>query len=286
MWSKVQNWFASNLEVENRLSDAQIESWSRNGFLVLKGFFTKQDIDVFEREVAHLLHNRAQAAGDVVLDVLEGPLAGKRIKLRDAPQEAIDFAHKINDLYLVSDNCRSLNLHPHLVAVLKQLLGASPVVINSLSFTKGSQQPHHFDTYYMPPPADGRMVVSSICLEKQSLEVGPLSYYPGSHLIPPYRFSNGQLAAINNEMPEAWRYIQAELAARSLTPEVFVGDVGDVFIWHGQLYHGGSAIADHSQTRRTLVTHYWASEDVSAGSQAKLTTGGAYLLREHQVVAE
>ncbi|ACE85407.1 phytanoyl-CoA dioxygenase family protein [Cellvibrio japonicus] len=286
MWNKLQRWFKAGSSARQLLSDEQMDSWSRNGFLVLKGFFTPQDINVFEDEVAQLIQERAQAAGEVVIDVLDGPLTGKRIKLRDAPQEAIDHTHKINDLYLVSDNCRSLNLHHRLVAVLNDVLGAVPVVVNSLSFTKGSQQPHHFDTYYMPPPVEGRMVVSSICLEKQTLEAGPLSYYPGSHLIPPYRFSHGGLAAVNDELPDARRYIQAQLAERGLTPDIFVGDIGDVFIWHGQLYHGGSAIADHNRTRRTLVTHYWASEDLPIWRQVKLNTGGAYLSRDHQPIPQ
>ncbi len=286
MWNKVQRWFKADASVRQLLSDEQMDSWSRNGFLVLKGFFSPQDISVFEGEVARLIRERARAAGEVVIDVLDGPLTGKRIKLRDAPQDAIDHTHKINDLYLVSDSCRSLSLHPNLVAVLNEVLGATPLVINSLSFTKGSQQPHHFDTYYMPPPVEGRMVVSSICLERQVLEAGPLSYYPGSHLIPPYRFSHGGLAAVNDEMPAARRYIDAQLVERGLTPEIFVGDVGDVFIWHAQLYHGGSAIADHNRTRRTLVTHYWASEDLSGRRRVKLKTGGAYLRRDHQPIPQ
>jgi len=67
-------------------------------------------------------------------------------------------------MYLESEDCRNLNLNPELKALLKSLLDGLPMVLNSLSFTKGSQQLHHFDYYYMHPFVHDKMIVSSICL--------------------------------------------------------------------------------------------------------------------------
>ncbi len=80
------------------------------------------------------------------------------------------------------------------------------MVCNSLNFIWGSQQPDHFDTWYMPPPPvpecppEGPLkhamhrfrppppppfglAVSSICLEDVHPDAGPLMYYPGSHAL-------------------------------------------------------------------------------------------------------
>jgi ectoine hydroxylase-related dioxygenase (phytanoyl-CoA dioxygenase family) len=170
-----------------------------------------------------------------------------------------------------------------LCKILEILLSDEPIVINSLSFTKGSQQPHHFDTYYMPPPVRGMMAVSSVCLEDQTEDSGPLSYYPGSHKIHPYEFSHGGIHAVNDEMEQATKFAMSEIRKRGLHEEIFIGNAGDVFIWHGQLYYGGKQILNHSQTRKTLVTHYWRRQDLE---QAKVKSIGAghYLVREHQSV--
>jgi len=258
------------------------KSWEKYGYVILKNFFNQNDLDLLDKDLQLTLQNRKTMAGDITIDILEGELAGQRIKLADAPEWAIQASHKVNDLYLESEACRDLNLNQALCRVLAMLLEDEPLIINSLSFQKGSQQPHHFDTYYMPPPVRDMMAVSSICLEDQSLTSGPLSYYPGSHKIPPYIFSHGEIHAIPEEMEQATQYIKDELAKRGLEPETFVGNAGDVFIWHAQLYHGGLPIIDHEKTRKTLVTHYWRKHDVPQDRVASIKIGGNYLIRAHQ----
>lgn len=261
-----------------------INSWNENGFLVLKKFFKKDKLKALDNEINLILANRKTMAGDITIDILEGSLAGQRMRLKDAPDAAIYSVHKINDLYLESEVCRRINLNKKLCNLLEELLQDKPLVINSLCFSKGSQQPHHFDTYYMPPPVENMMAVTSICLENQSSETGPLSYYPGSHKIPPYVFSHGGIHAVAEEMEKATNYIMSEIESRCLKRETFIGSAGDVFIWHAQLYHGGLPIIDHKRTRKTLVTHYWRKGDVDESRVATIQDGGNYLVRDHQNV--
>lgn len=270
--------------ISTPLTQEQIDFWNKNGYLLLKKFFTKNELSSYDDQLKKIIEKRKEKASGITIDILEGQLAGKRMRLSDAPDEAIACAHKINDLFLESKACRNLNLNKQLCSILATLLQSEPLIINSLSFRKGSQQPYHFDTYYMPPPVPNMMVVSSICLENQSENAGPISYYPGSHKIPPYIFSHGGMNAENNEMLLATAYIQEKIAELNLKPETFIGDAGDVFIWHAQLYHGGSPIKDHNITRKTLVTHYWRKSDISGAKIATIKGSGSYLIREHQNV--
>lgn len=255
--------------------------WSEHGFLVLKAFFGSSELNAFSADVENLLVNRSVRAGELTIDVLEGQYIGKRMKLRDAPDDVLSVAYKLNDLYLESESCRGLSLAPKLVAILSELLAGEPIIINSLNFKKGSQQPLHFDTYYMPPPIENMMAVSSICLENQSPEAGPISYYPGSHKIPPYVFSHGHVHAIDDEMSLATNYIELELIKHGLRKEVFVGEAGDIFIWHAQLYHGGTPIIDPQKTRRSLVTHYWRAGDMADANAGSVEGAGKYWIRDH-----
>lgn len=263
----------------------QRDFWNKNGFLILQNFFEPEKLESLLSEVNDIWQNRQLDNDPLIIDILEGSLAGKRLKLKDVPEEVRTLSHKLNDLYLISDACRSLSLDPQLCLILEELLDGEPIIINSLTFEKGSQQPYHFDTYYMPPPVQNKMVVSSICLEDYHVESGPLGYYPKSHKIPPYNFSDGSLKAIDTEMPQAIDYIETEIQKRDLQAESFIGKAGDVFIWHAQLYHGGLPVLDPHRSRRSLVTHYWRSEDVNPAQVGKIGDGQNYLKRSHQLTS-
>lgn len=82
---------------------------------------------------------------------------------------------------------------------------------------------------------------------------------PSKPLDPSLLFSNGGVSA---EMGAFDRYMEAQLAERQLSSRTFRCGSGDVFIWHSQLYHGGSTIEDDSLSRRSMVAHYWGVEDM------------------------
>jgi phytanoyl-CoA hydroxylase len=52
-----------------------------------------------------------------------------------------------------------------------------------------------------------------------------------------------------------------------------------VFIWNGQLYHGGDAIKDPASTRKSMVSHYFRTRDyiLRHGLRYRKSGGGYYL---------
>ena len=248
------------------LSPQQRQDWERDGFLILPRFFGADVIDPINELITSLgdpQRRPRELANRVVIDLLAGVAASRRMRLADAPVEALKSPVKFNDLFLESDVIRACNLHPRLVPILDELLDGPPAVCNSLNFIQGSEQTDHIDSWFMPPPAADKMVVTSVCLEDVHPDAGPLVYYPGSHKIPPYRFSNGAIRAIDAEMPSCHDYVDGEIKKRGLSRQTFIGRKGDVFIWACQLAHGGSPINDPKRTRRSLVTHYWRAGDMA-----------------------
>jgi ectoine hydroxylase-related dioxygenase (phytanoyl-CoA dioxygenase family) len=62
------------------------------------------------------------------------------------------------------------------------------MICNSLNFERGSQQPFHITLVHAAPwRQDGRGLVA---VDDVDADNGPMAYYPGSHRIPPYRFSS------------------------------------------------------------------------------------------------
>lgn len=262
----------------------QRKFWRENGYLVLPKMFDETRLDQINSLVDQLWASRKNSNNPLVIDIFIGTPNEKRILFRDAPDEARRHPYKLNDLFLESELVRETITYPTLCRVVADLLEGDPLVCNSLTFERSSQQRFHFDTFYMAPPVLNRMVASWVALEDCHENSGPLVYYPGSHLIPPYYFSDGRLYQIGNEMDAFDRYIDSEIKNRDLKSTTFPARKGDVLIWHAQLYHGGSPIKDMSLTRKSLVTHYFRTIDFPASDCEMIAPGRHYLKRIHQKV--
>lgn len=257
------------------LTPGQMADWEANGFLALRGFMPLDEVARVRDAVDAEWANRA--GNDHEVDILTGAHAGRTLKMHEAPELARREVYKLNNLFARRPEIRRVALSPRMRRACMQLLGAEPLICNSLNFERGSQQPFHLDTWYMPPPVEGMMVAAWFAIDDVDAENGPLVYYPGSHRIPPYRFSHGRLNEIAAERPACDAYLEREIAARKLQPVEFHGRSGDVFIWHGQLLHGGRAIRDMSRTRGSLVVHYWRKCDVPPEQVRIDPPGGSYL---------
>lgn len=232
-----------------------LQFWQENGYLYLPGFFDEGMIEDVNHLVSKVLRD---CPSFVVVDDL---VTGRRSWMSDLSSDEKLHPFKLNDLYLNFKEILQVALHETLVEVLANLLEDAPVLINSLNMEKGTQQPHHVDALYMTPLREDNLAASWIALEDAHLEAGPLQYYPGSHKIPLYRFSNGQIHFIPDEMAQ-WRdYMKSNVSALGLTSQTLQAKQGDVFIWHSKLLHGGAPIKNQAMTRKSLVSHYWTFKD-------------------------
>lgn len=265
----------------------QKRSFQENGFLVLPGLFSQETVEALRARLDRLWAARAQVA-DVAIDVNFGLPDAARLFFAKVDETARKRPYKLLDLHLVDDLVRDACTAPALAGAVKQLLGATPLVCNSLFFEWGSQQYPHFDTFFMPSETPNMMAASWIALDPVTEANGPVYYYPKSHVIPPYRFSHGKINAIFSELETgAAAHIDAIVAEHGLQKMYFTGKPGDVLIWHAQLLHGGSPIADPTQTRRSIVTHYWTEVDFPAPEQRIELGPDRWVLRKpHQYVID
>lgn len=262
----------------------QHQAWQDQGYLLLKNFYSSQEIDAVNDLIDRLWKDRKKLDAQYVIDIFVETEQERRVYFADAPMEARRQPYKLNDLYLSRDEVRQMVAGKRLAPILRELLEGFPMVCNSLNFEFGSQQDYHFDTFYMPSPTPNKMVASWIALEDATPDNGPLSYYPGSHKIPPYQFSSGSTIVVNEEMPKFKKYISSEIDKRGLSAETLLAEKGDVLIWHSQLFHGGSPINNREKTRKSLVTHYFTNEDFPDLSPPKVCEDGAYMNRAAQPV--
>lgn len=257
-----------------------VAEWQARGVLVLPRFYADPEIDAVLADYRALWNDRRAR---VIVDDMD---LDRRMRLRDVPADARkSHRFKVNDLYLKRASVRHLALNDRLVPLLQRLLGETPALCNSLSLEYGSEQPDHVDSLYMTPRTPSHLVAVWIALEDCSPESGLLRYWPGSHRIEPYVFSNGARHFVPGEM-DAWNgYIQTQLRERALECELFQARKGDVFIWNAQLLHGGSPITARERTRRSIVFHYFSERDCrTMGFHLVAASGGFWIRRSPQPV--
>jgi ectoine hydroxylase-related dioxygenase (phytanoyl-CoA dioxygenase family) len=267
------------------LTQSQHDRWERDGYLILPQLFSPTKVARGAAGFDEAWARRQHEDRGLVIDAYVTGGVQQRMRLGAAPDVARAEVYKLNDLYLVDDVVRSMVLAEPLVAAMRELVGDDVVAINSLHFERGSTQQYHVDTYYMPPPPGGQLIVSSICLEDVHPDAGPLMYYPGSHLIEPFLNDSGDRRCRNPaELAVATEYFAGRCAEQGLEPTTFCGSAGDTFLWHEQLLHGGSAIADMARTRRSIVTHYWTKSTMLPDAVVVPWGAGYYLQRDHAPV--
>jgi phytanoyl-CoA hydroxylase len=254
------------------------ERFNRDGFLVLPGHFSSGEADRVKEAMQSAL---AQFEMEIVVDDL---MTGERTLYGLADKKNI---FKINDLYLCVEEVRDLALEVKLSNLLRALLDdRRPVLCNTLTLRKGSNQPLHIDSLYMTPQSPHHLAATWIAFEDVDPDAGPLEYYSGSHAIPLFRFRDGSHHANAEEMPDWNEYILREVESRGLKKETFLARKGDVFIWHSDLLHGGSLVRDADKTRESLVCHYFTEDDcrMIAGLELEELNEGFWLKRLPQPV--
>lgn len=255
-------------------SQWDLSTW-RDGYVILPGMFGADRCDVMVELMSRLWAERDKVDLPINMEVfLDRTDGNKQMLLRNAPEAAYDHPFKINNLYYWTRQGRDMVLDERLCTVLRSLLDGDPAVMTSLNFRKGSQQAMHLDTFYMPSAIPYRMVAAWIALEDVTEENGPLLYIPGTNRIPPYYFEGHRLWTNNSTQEYAAfdHYFDRKIAEEGLSKKKLLIKKGDVLIWHSLLQHGGDAIVNHTDTRFSMVAHYFVAADYPGGSSTKLPT--------------
>jgi len=275
-----------SFEAESGLDERLLAQWQAAGFVILRKCVPESQVAAVNTLIDRLWHERKSLRLPITIDTDLESASQQRVLLRDTAEEVRQSPYKINDLYLAYDDVRAASLDPELSRVQSLLLGGAPMVCNTLNFEYGSQQADHVDSFYMPSRKENGMLASWVALDEVTENNGPVRLYPGSHLIPPYRFSNGGIRAIGLEMQACQQYLDEQVRERELEAEPFLAESGDVLIWHSQLLHGGTPILDRNMRRRSLVTHYFRKKDYRhhLWRVRKHNAGGNYYNRRHQPV--
>ena len=254
------------------LTAEQLQLWQDEGALRLDGFFGPGAVREVNAIVEDIWRRRPRS---LVVDDLT---TSTRCRMNRVRPEDREHHFKLNDLYLDSKRLREVALEPTLVDVVGRLLGDRAVLCNTLNLERSSEQDYHVDSLYMTPLSEGSLVAAWIALEDCSANAGPLTYYPGSHRIPPYRFSRGS-HFVPGEMGNWAAYMERQISALGLTSRVLEARSGDLFVWHANLLHGARPVQERGATRRSLVCHYFGLRDSRRRGYSLRPLGQAFWIK-------
>jgi len=214
---------------------ASLLAFEENGFAVVPGFFSAEVVDGINQELDSLIR-------------------AKQISRR--------YRNKFMFAFRQSARIRAAG-EGALRALVAALLGHEATLFQSINFLTGSEQRTHSDSIHMSTFPLGGMAAAWVALEDITPENGPLHYYPGSHKLPYYLnadYANeGTVWLTGDQEYTAYEAtIARKIAEAGLPREVFLARKGDVFIWHANLMHGGEPHRDRTQTRKSMVFHYFS----------------------------
>jgi SAM-dependent methyltransferase len=169
--------------------------------------------------------------------------------------------------YLDVPEIRDLCLYKPLSDVLADLIGEPMALHLNLTGWVSTERDWHQDNYLNPPTVNGHYLAVWTALDRIQPDAGPFEFVPGSHRWPIIRQSRVlDLIGYDGEDPTwPWAserlltaFFESEIRKRGAQVQSFLGNKGDVLIWHARLLHRGSLPRRPGAERRSMIAHYSA----------------------------
>ncbi|MEM9917512.1 MAG: phytanoyl-CoA dioxygenase family protein [Bacteroidota bacterium] len=215
----------------------QLRQFIQEGYMVLKGFYSPEEVDRLNKEVDGLLQN----------DKAGFNYTGRKIMDAHLISSVVDQHYFRNQ---------------RLLRLLNFAMGRPVVPFQTINFVQGSEQKAHSDSIHMSTEPAGYLIAAWTALEDMHEGNGPLFYHPGSHRLPyvtcqDYASGNTRWQLGKESYKKYEDKIEAIVQQSAMPKKYFLGNKGDVFVWHANLLHGGSPISQEGSSRKSMVAHYF-----------------------------
>ena len=226
------------------LTAEQLADFDRDGFIILRGLFTRDEVS--ELEATHnALYERRSVPGCFAADPND-PEPLKRYPRMMHPHR-------------VDETAMRYMLHPKLEPVLAALFNEAPIAAQSMYYWKpptARGQALHQDNFYLKS-YPGTCLAAWVPVDRADRENGGLFVVPGSHKMdlfcpeeadPTISFTKEFVP-----VPEGLNQVPVDL------------DPGDVLFFGGNVIHGSEPNQTMDRFRRSFICHYIgaSSQEVS-----------------------
>lgn len=240
------------------LTPEQLEQYSRDGYLIVRGFLSRAEAEEW-REHFMALHARG---------AVEGFFAPK--PMEETNGDLLKAYPRMLQPHRWDETCRGYLLDSRFEPILRDLLDDEPLAAQSMCYFKppGARgQALHQDDFYLRT-APGQCLAAWLSLEDTDSQNGGLFVVPGSHkleVLCPHAADLTRSFTIEEvDIPPGMEAIPADL------------QMGDVLFFSGNVIHGSHPNVSRDRFRRSFICHYVtrATQAMSLGYSPLLSFAG------------
>lgn len=233
--------------LEARMDD-HIETFGREGFLAIDGFFTADEVGASLDGMVRLIDGNVPGFRGLQFE------AGARKLMATLPSESRqDHVRKLTGFTQFDARLHAIATHPRMLAMVRRLIGAEPAIFEDKALIKpprlGREKPWHQDHAYWNLPLDTRIVTAWIALDAATEANGCMYLIPGSHregAVVHFKRRDWQICDTDVE--------RTRVVAAPLAP-------GGVLLFNSYLLHGTPANA--SPMRRRALQFVYVPADAA-----------------------
>ena len=220
------------------ISDEQISFYDKNRFIKLKQVLNKETVEFFANRITQKVHD----------------LSGEKRALEERDTYGMAFLQIFN-LWKEDDAIRELIFSKRIAGIATALLQTKGVrMYHDQALYKepgGGFTPWHADQYYWPLASD-KTVTAWMPLQETPLEMGPLEFSAGSHVI-----VEGRELAISDESEQI---IRQKLRVTDFKHVVEPFELGEISFHSGWVFH--RAGANNTSTMRQVMTNIYMDSEM------------------------
>lgn len=246
-------------DTKYRVSVEQYRSFRQDGFLIVRGIVSREDVDELVAHTEDLMYGRIHVEG------VEPPPPNATQKELEARLLRIHMLHERLAIW------ERFLLHPRVLDVVEVLTGPDVLALQTMLFIKApgaNGQGFHQDTYYIPTFPD-TLIGAWIALDRADIENGSMWMARGSNVEPIYPPTHGYgygdwglediptvtgVGGHSNDDDDPLNELKPFAKPYEQVPVIL--DPGDVAFFGGHILHRSLSNKTSDRFRRSFVNHY------------------------------
>ncbi|MDQ8737035.1 phytanoyl-CoA dioxygenase family protein [Paenibacillus sp. LHD-38] len=220
----------------NVLNEEQINHFLKEGYLIVKGLFSKEDVRTIEEKFEEISHQ-------VIPGLFEPDLNG-------STDDPLKRYPRVMHPHRFDETAKQYMLHKPVMEVLSDLYGEEALAAQSMFYYKppGSRgQALHQDNFYLQVEP-GNCIAAWTAIDAATEENGGLLIVPKTS---EHEISCPELADSTESFTT--HYVKPPKDQKAMP---VIMDKGDVLFFNGNLIHGSYRNKTKDQFRRAFICHY------------------------------
>lgn len=231
--------------------------FKRNGYVVIRNFLDKKDIDITRHFYKKLIiKNNNVAVFRQSTGLVEKNYLSNKNYLLNPIQNIQDLEEKKFKPYI--DQVKKITMSSKIKKLISFFLKSEPILIQTMQFEIDPCTPPHQDAYYMNSRYNNGMIGVWFALEDIKKGAGRFFLINKSHQKYKSNYKNFNITRNHKKYLNKMKQIVIQDHKKISAPYL---NKGDIIIWDSNTIHGSAGVLNHNYSRFSLTAHYIKNDD-------------------------